>query len=241
MSGQIILHSFAGLFWTITYALIVVQSRKDRTYGMPIAALGANMAWEFYFTVIAPPTYPSAQVFYAQLTIDSVWLLIDLGILWYTLRYGPSEFPGLTRPAFYGMFALVFFGVGVTNILISREFHDAYGVRAAYLQSLMMSLLFLSMLYSRRSLRGQSLGIAVTKLLGTIFASLGVYFHPPLPEYSRSALLSFLYIAAFIADLVYVFAVYTMSSGRFSGLIWRKETGQSADPVRDRVASARPE
>lgn len=243
MNGQILIHSFAGLFWTIAYVLIVLRSRRDRTYGMPIAALGANVAWEFYYTVIAPPTYASAAIYHAQLTIDAIWLLIDCGILWYALRYGPSEFPGLSRPAFYVMFALVFFGAGFSDILINRDYHDRYGLRASFLQALMMSLLFLYMLYSRRSLRGQSLGIAVSKMLGTAFASLGVYLHPPLPEYSSSELIHFLYIAAFVADLVYVVAVYSMSTGRFTGLIWRTETTAATTattgPVEDRAVVVR--
>lgn len=213
MITQVVAHTFAGIFWTTTYVLIVLKSRADRTYGMPLAALGANLGWEFYFTVVSPPTYDSTFVYRAQLTIDSVWLLTDLAVLWYVFRYGPREFPGLSRPLCYAMFTGVIAVTAVTDVLVSREFGDRYGLRASYLQSLMMSLLFLGMLQARKSLRGQSPGIATAKMLGTAAASLGVYARPPLAEYGHSALLKFLYLVCLVADAVYVVAVYRMRQG----------------------------
>ncbi|MBH1937758.1 hypothetical protein I5Q34_26385 [Streptomyces sp. AV19] len=214
MITQVVVHTFAGIFWTTAYVLIALKSRADRTYGMPLAALGANLGWEFYFTVIDPPTYDSDFVFGAQLTIDAIWLLTDFVILWYVFRHGPREFPGLSRRLCYAMFAGVIVLMGTTDVLISREFEDSYGLRVSFLQALMMSLLFLGMLQARRSLRGQSLGIAVAKMLGTAAASLGVHLRPPLPEYGHSVLLKFLYLVCLAADVVYVVAVYRIRQGR---------------------------
>ncbi len=44
----------SGLFWTATYILIIRRSILDRTYGMPLAALCANISWEFIFSFILP-------------------------------------------------------------------------------------------------------------------------------------------------------------------------------------------
>jgi hypothetical protein len=68
-----------------------------------------------------------------------------------------------------------------------------------------MSALFVAMLYARRSLRGQSVFIALSKMLGTGLASLAFYLYSPLSE--GSVLLPFLYVDILTFDLVYVIAM----------------------------------
>lgn len=58
------------------------------------------------------------------------------------------------------------------------------------------------MLYQRQSLQGQSVGIAVCKLVGTVFASLAFYLYADISQ--DSIFLPFCYIAIFIYDLIYV-------------------------------------
>lgn len=36
-----------GLFWIFTYILIIYKGWQDKTYGMPMAAICANISWEF--------------------------------------------------------------------------------------------------------------------------------------------------------------------------------------------------
>ncbi|GAA2913013.1 hypothetical protein GCM10020221_05910 [Streptomyces thioluteus] len=213
MITQVVAHTFAGIFWTTTYVLIVLKSRADRTYGMPLAALGAKPRLGVLLHGGLPAHLRQHLRLPRPAHIDSVWLLTDLAVLWYVFRYGPREFPGLSRPLCYAMFTGVIAVTAVTDVLVSREFGDRYGLRASYLQSLMMSLLFLGMLQARKSLRGQSPGIATAKMLGTAAASLGVYARPPLAEYGHSALLKFLYLVCLVADAVYVVAVYRMRQG----------------------------
>lgn len=208
MIVQLTIHTIGGILWTTAYLLIAWHSHRDKTYGMPLAAIAANISWEFHTTFISPPSYPSETLANAERTISITWILIDFVILGYALRYGPREFPRLSRTMFYGMFLGLFIAVGGSDILISEEFNDAYGIRAAFLQTVMMSLLFLAMLYSRQSLRGQSLGIALAKMGGTICASLGIYLRPPDPIYHDSVLLPFLYVTILVIDLIYVIAVY---------------------------------
>ena len=35
----------SGIAWTITYVALVYRGFKDRTYGMPLAALALNISW----------------------------------------------------------------------------------------------------------------------------------------------------------------------------------------------------
>ena len=185
----------SGVLWTLTYLLIIRQGFLDRTYGMPLAALCANLSWEFIFSFVYPHDLP-------QRAVNVVWLTFDLVILLQLLVQGPHEFAGLPRRAFYAMFALAFATSFGTVLAVTLEFGDFDGVYSAFGQNLMMSILFIAMLYSRRSLRGQSVWIALSKIAGTALASFAFYFYDP--DYGGSVLLPFLYVAILVYDGIYV-------------------------------------
>jgi hypothetical protein len=94
----------SGVFWTAVYVLIIRLGFRDKTYGMPIAALCANVSWEFIFAFLYPHAPP-------QNYINIVWFGFDLVIVFQTLRLGKVAFapPSLFYPAFILGF-LVSFG-----------------------------------------------------------------------------------------------------------------------------------
>ncbi|GAB3404221.1 hypothetical protein GCM10027569_12140 [Flindersiella endophytica] len=198
-----------GVAWTIAYLLIIWHGFADRTYGMPLVALGANLSWEFIFSFVHPSDQP-------QRTVNVVWLLFDLVILVTAVRFGAREFPGLPRLLYLGglggILVLSYLGV----LLFANEFDTGGAVYVAFAQNLLMSGLFLSMLWSRwlrradeSPLRGQSVWIGVAKLVGTAFASAMAYF--TLPSYSGSALLGYLYLTILLLDAAYVVALVVVA------------------------------
>ena len=187
----------SGLFWTITYILIIRRSWRDKTYGMPLVAICANISWEFIYSFVYPHPQP-------QLFIDYLWLLLDLGILLFYLRFGKKEFtsklsPSLFLPTF--LFTLGF--SALTILLISQEFKEYIGIYAAFAQNLVMSILFIHLFLKREDAAGQSLYIALCKMIGTVFPSLLFYLYFP-----NSYLLILLYTGIFIFDLVYFLLLY---------------------------------
>ena len=197
----------SGVLWTLAYLLIIRRGFLDRTYGMPLVALCANISWEFIFSFVYPHDLP-------QRAVNVVWFSFDAVILFQVLRYGPREFPGLSRKVFYAAFGLALatsFGVVLG---ITREFSDFDGAYSAFGQNLMMSVLFCAMLYARGSLRGQSPWIALLKMLGTLLASVAFYFFDP--GYDGSTLLPLLFVAILIFDGVYLAmtVVYGRNGGR---------------------------
>jgi peptidoglycan/LPS O-acetylase OafA/YrhL len=142
-------------------------------------------------------------------------------IFFQLLRFGPREFADFSRRVFYSVCVLTLLTSFGAVLLTTMEFHDA-GVYSAFGQNLMMSVLFLAMLYRRRSLRGQSLSIAICKLLGTACASLAFFFFSSLSH--RSVLLPFLYVAIFVYDLLYVGMVYRQQRVK-------KEASQESTPL----------
>ncbi len=191
----------SGVLWTLAYLLMIRRGFLDRTYGMPLVALCANLSWELIFSFVYPHDLP-------QRAVNVVWFSFDLVILLQLILYGPREFADLSRRAFYALFALALatsFGAVLSVTLALDDFDGAY---SAFGQNLMMSVLFLAMLYSRRSLRGQSVSIALLKMGGTALASFAFYFYNP--EYEGSILLPFLYVAILGCDGIYAGAVIVL-------------------------------
>ena len=184
-----------GVFWTLTYILIIRRGIKDKTYGMPLAALSANIAWEFLFSFVHPQ--PSPQIY-----INIVWFLFDLLIVIEFLKYGRHVFDGTPLARFFHpVFALGLVTSFFAIATLSAQFHDEDGKLAAFSQNLMMSILFIAMLIQRNGLQGQSLYIAVFKMIGTLlFSILYALLYP------GAVFLLFLYVGIAIFDLMYIAA-----------------------------------
>jgi hypothetical protein len=180
----------SGIFWTAVYVLIIRLGFREKTYGMPITALCANVSWEFIFSFIYPHQPP-------QNYVNVVWFAFDLVIVFQTLRFGRSalERESLFYPAFI-LGLVVSFGV---ILAITYEFNDWDGKYAAFGQNLMMSVLFVAMLLKRRDITGQSIYIALFKMLGTLLPAILFFL-----QYPTSPLLNFMYVSIFVFDLIYV-------------------------------------
>jgi len=59
------------------------------------------------------------------------------------------------------------------------------------------------MLLKRRDVKGQSIYIALFKMVGTLLPSILFFL-----RYPNSPLLNFLYVAIFVFDIIYVFLLY---------------------------------
>jgi hypothetical protein len=189
----------SGAFWSLTYLLIIKRSFQDKTFGMPLAALCANISWEFIFSFIF--THPAPQVY-----VNIVWFFLDVVILFQLLKFWPAEFSKLSPQLFYPGFLLALGTSFFAILLITLEFNDWIGAYAAFGQNLMMSVLFISMLYNRNTVRGQSIYIALFKMLGTALASLVFYLF--VSDYEGSVLLPFFYVTILVFDTIYVIMIY---------------------------------
>ena len=191
-----------GLFWSLTYFLIIRRGFKDKTFGMPLVALSANISWEAIFSLIYPPLPP-------QLYINYAWFALDIVIVFQFLRFGKSEFLKFSTKKFYSVFlsmSLIAFGLILT---ITYELHDFLGVYTAFGQNLVMSVLFITMLLSRNGIRGQSVYIALFKMLGTGVISLAFYLYQSISQ--ESILLPTLYVSIFVVDMIYLILIYQKS------------------------------
>ena len=163
----VLLTALSGIAWTIVYIDSIRVGFTQKTYAMPIAALGLNIAWEWTYAVRDLSTDPQLQGW-----INLIWALADVVILTTFFRYGRSEFL-----AFVSRRLLIVAGssIVVTSFLIQWLFIAEFGTvgmkageYSAFLQNLLMSGLFIAMFVARRGPRGQTLVIAFAKWIGTL-------------------------------------------------------------------------
>jgi len=117
-----------------------------------------------------------------------------------------KEFPNISKWQFFAIFGLGI-SIAIPMILaINYELEDSVGAYAAFGQNLMMSILFVTMLINRKGIEGQSIYIALFKMIGTGLSSLAFFLYRPIAQ--DSSLLQFLFISIFIFDVIYTVGLY---------------------------------
>jgi hypothetical protein len=199
----------SGLCWTITYILIIYRSIKDKTYGMPFWALAFNISWEFIFSIIFVFHDPNDLT---QLVVNRIWLLFDVFIIVTYFMYGRKEWPvSIPQKWFYPYSVLVLIISFGFVYLFSVTFHNKNGMYIAFIQNMMMSWLFIAMRIKRNSLAGQSLGIAIFKMFGTLAPTLLYCWDYPF--------IMFLGLNCFVADCIYI------------AMIWKRKVAIKAQEI----------
>lgn len=160
----------SGIGWIIVYEECIRLGFKQKTYAMPFFALGLNLAWESIHSIYG---FISGD-YSAQTIVNAAWCLLDIIILYTYFKYGKEEFGRHSKGEFYAWGILVV----ITSYVVQWGFVLEFGrVRAmqysAYIQNLIMSVLFIAMLEKRQSSKGQSMILAVAKWIGTL-APLGI-------------------------------------------------------------------
>lgn len=180
------------LFWSLAYLLIMRRGFLDKSYGMPLVPLCGNFAWEFVFGFLYPDAEPMGL-------INRLWFFLDIVLVYQFLRYGFSDYPkNLSKKLKIPVF-LVTLGVAFGLIYFAyHEFDDFDGRYTAWVDNLIISVMFIVMLVRRGSLMGQSLYIGIFKMLGTLFIDVAQH------QLTPSDFLFFLYIVVFFFDVVYL-------------------------------------
>ncbi len=156
----------SGLCWTWVYIEAGRLGFKQKSYAIPVFALALNFAWETVNTYIGFAYGGQSGI---QQLIEIVWAACDVLIVITYFRHGIRYWPrGLTKAHFL-LGSLLIFATGFAiQILFVTEFGRTDGAKdAAFLQNLLMSVLFIDMLFKRSGPEGQSQVIAVNKWIGT--------------------------------------------------------------------------
>ncbi len=195
-----ILPILTALCWTMVYVLVIRRDYLEKTYGIPLVVLGINIAWELVFSFVVRPPNMDEQA-WLWIGINITWLVLEGIILIQTIMYGPREnWP--SKSFFYGSLtaALVFGFAGI--LAITFEFQDLEGRWSSFMDNLIISVLFIHMLY-QRGIRGQSLYIAIFKLVGTLAIGIGY-----LADNLASPLQWYLTLSILFFDVLYAVLLY---------------------------------
>lgn len=154
-----------GICWTIVYLHLIHLGFKEKTYGMPFIALALNFAWEALHSYINLKTNPTS----IETWIILVWLFLDFFIVCTYLMYGKKYFPKHTSTEYFMPWTIIIFIMSfILNYFFIVEFKELGKVYSAFMQNLIMSILFIKLLICRTDLKGQSLTIAINKWIGTL-------------------------------------------------------------------------
>lgn len=208
------LRPICAFFWISTYLLVIRRGNKDQLPAMPLAAVALNICWEGIFSFLYMPD---------DLRVLVAWgscFVLDLFILHQVYRYGSRDFshPWVQKHwrAVLGLALLTAF---MSLMGFTAQFKDKLGWFTGFLQNLVMSILFVAMIIRRNSVQGQSLYIALGKLLGTFVAFIlaikwspafgtAVVDHQLRAPTSMPPLVYWIYPLIFVFDLLYVRLVY---------------------------------
>lgn len=230
-TGALLVLALGNILWILAYVAIIRVGFRDRVYGIPVLAICLNVTWEAFFffncplvpacaandpKCVCPPLDPLSWA------ILSLWVLLDFIILFQLLRYGRSHqiipevrqyfywiIPGVLCFAFFWHYSYITFYEDVSGI------EDAWGI------NLIMSAMFILMLFLRPKLEGLSFAAAVLKMLGSALNAVGLLLTMPYPfrHHENYNFLYFLFASVFCLDLVYVWLLYTRRTALAGGSV----------------------
>ena len=153
----------------ISYSIAIYKGIKDKSYAMPFFALCLNISWEIlYFKKVLN----GGDGGLLWTVMDSIWLILDSGILITYFLYGKKYYPDKLKNYFwiFSIFQLIIAMLIMNEFYINYPFHAK--INAGFFINIVMSMLFIDMLIKRNGKEGQSIILAITKFIGTLVATI---------------------------------------------------------------------
>jgi len=154
-----------GICWTIVYIELIFLGFKEKTYGMPFIALALNFTWEALHSYLGLKN----DISNIQTWIILIWFILDTVIVCTYLIYGKKYFPKQSSKLYFTPWTIIIFLMSfVLQYCFILEFGNIGKIYSAFIQNLIMSILFINMIVNRTTTAGQSLTIAINKCIGTL-------------------------------------------------------------------------
>lgn len=195
-----ILIIISGICWSAVYADSIRTGFKQKTYCMPLFALGLNIAWEgiYSYTDLFVRHSYDAQAF-----ANAAWFLLDIVIVYTYFKFGREECKSNTEKKWFIPWTLLALVICfVLQMLFMVEFGDVEGEKySAFLQNIIMSIAYLYMLKERNSSKGQTMLIALCKCIGTVTPTI-------FGALQGNMFILVTGIICFIFDVIYIYFLY---------------------------------
>jgi hypothetical protein len=186
------LSAVIGAGWLGAYIMAIRRGFRDRLTAIPLAAVAFNVAWEFCYAFVFY-TPPVGRL------LNTCWFLLDLVIVGQVFAYGHKDRPSVGRRTFLVTMAALLVFAFAFMLTANHEFADADGGYTAFGLNAFLSYSFIAMLERRGSTVGQTMYIAIFKMVGSIAAcAMFARWYPDRP------LLYLFYLAIVVLDGTYV-------------------------------------
>lgn len=105
-----------------------------------------------------------------QTIANAAWVCLDVLILFTYFRYGKKEWPKTVNKRLFAPWSILgLVCCFALQLVFIKEFGFVMAAQySAFLQNLLMSILFISMYVKRGNMEGQSILLAVAKWIGTL-------------------------------------------------------------------------
>lgn len=193
---EMFLTLLSGIGWMLVYEECIRLGFRDKTYCMPLWALALNLAWESLYSI----TEVTGGAFSVQTVVNILWCGLDVFILVTYVRYGRKEFGEHGKGSFALWTILAFATAYALQIVFMVQFPEGLDSAcwSAFLQNLLMSILFITQIERRKSTLGTSLTLAVAKWIGTLAPTITLGFMAGRPLVIVAGM------ACTVFDLIYI-------------------------------------
>ena len=101
---ELFLTVLSGIGWILVYEECIRIGIKQKTYAMPLFALGLNFSWEFLYSVVDivyEAHGPLVGMNLVQEIVNIFWCCLDVVILYTYLKNGKKEWPGIIGAKYF--------------------------------------------------------------------------------------------------------------------------------------------
>ena len=178
---EIFLIVASALLWTGVYIVIIKKLYQNHAPSMPWVCLCMNFSWEFQFAFLVPYPEPVTRWgIYLWVVFDFVMYVLDLKYGKYAFRQRWGEEYGQKKYYYsvkVGLFVLIFIAILAMNPQWPELPESP--MYAAYIMNTIMSMLFITHMFTKETIEGTSIYQAWFKFLGTVAPSvLGFMWMP---------------------------------------------------------------
>jgi hypothetical protein len=192
----------SGLSWIAIYAEAARVGLRDKSYAIPVWAIGLNLSWAVMHTLLVGQVDgPTLPVF-----IVAVRLELDIVILYTWFKFGAKHFPSNPGEAWFIPWSLLVIAVSfILHSAFILEFGTEHGLAyTAVMQNLVMSMLFIAMLSRRKSKRSQSMIIGMAKLTASLSTTIFYGIVEVEASHGPNYLLLVIGFLSCLFDLIYI-------------------------------------
>lgn len=205
MFGNILV-SISGITWTIVYIELIRKGFKEKACGMPLFALTLNLAWELIYAIDG--LFISKSFILVQSIANVVWAFFDIFILITWFLYGRQYMNEKSKKYFipYTILAIIVAFTMQFAFYFSCSTSEIASIYSAYAQNVLMSIMFVAMLFKQDNTKAQSLTIAISKWIGTLTPTIYGAIYAVDLGLNYYVLLTGILCSVF--DLIYIYFLY---------------------------------